>query len=153
FIRRLRRAGVSSPAIILTAAGDTKCKLDGLSTGADDFLAKPFLPKELFLRIGIALRRKHGSASFGYDRENGFFHRGADFFKLSETEQKIMEYLLDKSGEAASRHDIADFLGSSVRSVDVWVARLRRKIETDPKMPVYITTVRNVGYRLKKQAV
>ncbi|MDR1009480.1 MAG: response regulator transcription factor [Rickettsiales bacterium] len=158
FIRSLRQKGIHTPAIILSAADGRGSKLEGLATGADDFLPKPFIPKELLLRIAIILRRTgvtsaRGLVSFGlnsYDRESGILNRRGKLVRLTDTEKSAINMLLDRDGEPLSRYDMAQKLGLSARSVDVWIARLRQKVEDFPKMPEYIQTVRNIGYRFVK---
>ena len=149
FIRRLRARGDQTPAIILTAAGAKNSRLSGLKTGADDFLAKPFLPKELLLRIGIILKRAGAApAQSGYNPDTGEFSRGGKKVRLTGAEQKLVGCLLAKNGLPANRYEIAEAMKMDARSVDVWIARLRGKIEEDPKNPSRIITVRNVGYKM-----
>ena len=147
-----------TPVLILTARDQPTDRIEGLSLGADDYLAKPFEPQELVLRIGAILRRTgSGSAtprrlSLGgcmFDAERGELFRGEAPVRLTEAEAQLLKRLAKAPHAAVERH----LLGSggndeAGRAVDIQVTRLRRKIEADPKNPRYLQTVRGVGYML-----
>ena len=144
--------------IMLTAAGELDDKVEGLSIGADDYLAKPFEPKELLLRIEAILRRAgdkpvaQDKLTFGastFDLERGeLFHDGV-LVHLTEAESQLLKRLAANAHTPVDRLELArDTADASGRAVDIQVTRLRRKIEQDPKTPRYLQTVRGVGYML-----
>ncbi len=147
------------PIILLTARGMPEDRIRGLSIGADDYVAKPFEPAELTLRINAILRRTvtlHGEApesvAFGpytLNTVRGELTRDGAPVRLTEAEAALLRVLAARPGEVVSREDLAQRTGAGLdRSVDVQVTRLRRKIETDPRAPIYLQTVRGVGYKL-----
>jgi len=153
------------PILLLTAKGETGDRIEGLEAGADDYLTKPFEPKELLLRINAILRRIPQSdvpetapkvLSMGglrYDIERGEIWSGETLVRLTATEAQLMRIFAGQPGVALSRADLVDRLGrggggAQERAVDVQITRLRRKIETDPKQPRYLQTVRGAGYML-----
>ncbi|ETX27985.1 response regulator [Roseivivax isoporae] len=155
----------STPILLLTAKSETEDRIAGLEAGADDYLAKPFEPKELLLRINAILRRMPdpvGSAAapklltlgpIRYDIERGEMWRGEQQVRLTATESHLMRIFAAQPGEALSRTRLVEDLGrdrgqSQERAVDVQITRLRRKIEDDPKQPRYLQTVRGAGYML-----
>ena len=159
------REDMATPILLLTAKGETEDRIVGLEAGADDYLAKPFEPKELLLRINAILRRMPEQVaddgapkylSLGpirYDTERGEMWRGEDLVRLTSTEIQLMKVFAAKPGEALSRSQLVEELGrdrgqSQERAVDVQITRLRRKIEADPKQPRYLQTVRGAGYML-----
>jgi two-component system phosphate regulon response regulator OmpR len=158
------RARSATPILLLTAKSETSDRIAGLEAGADDYLAKPFEPKELLLRINAILRRAPQPVviklpkvlSFGavrYDADRGEMWRGADQVRLTATESALMRILAERPGEAISRAELVDELSrggeqTQERAVDVQITRLRRKVESDPKMPRYLQTVRGAGYML-----
>ncbi|MCP5036497.1 MAG: response regulator [Rhodobacteraceae bacterium] len=158
------RLKITTPILLLTAKGETQDRIAGLEAGADDYLAKPFEPKELLLRINAILRRVPQVATdtspkflhlgpVRYDIERGELWRGEDLVRLTATESMLMNILSDKPGEPVSRADLVEKLGrgedkAQERAVDVQITRLRRKIEEDPKQPRYLQTVRGAGYML-----
>lgn len=166
FAKELRTKGEDIPILMLTAMGDTDDRISGLESGADDYLSKPFEPRELVLRIESILKRAN-SLSNGLDIDDNQFLFGDFLFNtrteillqndttiaLTETERTILGLLVSTPGETVSRSDIADALSGShdnpinERSVDVQVNRLRQKIEADPKNPLFLQTVRGAGYR------
>ena len=161
------RGEISTPILLLTAKGETEDRIKGLEAGADDYLAKPFEPKELLLRINAILRRvPQGGADPGpkflhlgpvrYDIDRGELWRGDDPVRLTATENVLMGLLSERPGEPVSRSELVEKLGrgggtAQERAVDVQITRLRRKIEEDPKQPRYLQTVRGAGYMLVPQ--
>ncbi|WP_323765916.1 response regulator transcription factor [Marinovum sp.] len=162
--RDLRLAS-TTPILLLTAKGETEDRIAGLEAGADDYLVKPFEPKELLLRINAILRRMpeapENSAlpkllSLGplrYDIERGELWQGEEPVRLTATESQLMRIFAARPGEAVSRTQLVEDLGrdkgqSQERAVDVQITRLRRKLEADPKQPRYLQTVRGAGYML-----
>lgn len=164
FCKRLRDTR-SVPILLLTAKGETQNRIEGLEAGADDYLAKPFEPKELLLRINSILRRVPPSepadlapkvlhlGGLHYDVEKGAMWSGDQPIRLTATEAHLMRIFAAAPGEALSREKLVEDLGRSggqaqERAVDVQITRLRRKIEADPKQPRYLQTVRGSGYML-----
>jgi two-component system phosphate regulon response regulator OmpR len=154
-----------TPILLLTAKAETSDRIAGLEAGADDYLTKPFEPKELLLRINSILRRVPPSEAesvvpkvlhlgpLRYEMERGEMWHGEDLVRLTATEVQLMKIFSTTPGEAISREDLVDRLGRSggqaqERAVDVQITRLRRKLETDPKQPRYLQTVRGAGYML-----
>ena len=157
-LRKLRGRGSSVPVLMLTARGDPDDRIEGLSRGADDYMSKPFDPRELALRVDAILRRtggkpltpreiKLGPAMF--DMERLELTRDGKMQRLTEAEAQLLKTLAIHAHSAVERMslspDTADITG---RAVDVQVTRLRRKLEADPKNPRYLQTVRGVGYML-----
>ncbi|MBL3705200.1 response regulator [Sulfitobacter sp. BDSS02] len=164
-LTRALRETMTTPILLLTAKGETENRIAGLEAGADDYLAKPFEPKELLLRINAILRRMPetpaatGAPKFlnlgaiRYDVERGEMWQGEDLVRLTATESQLMKIFSACPGEAVSRTKLVEDLGrdrgqAQERAVDVQITRLRRKIETDPKQPRYLQTVRGAGYML-----
>ncbi len=162
--RDLRRS-MAVPILLLTAKGETGNRIEGLEAGADDYLVKPFEPRELLLRINAILRRvpqvraqdAPKSLQLGavrYDLDRGELWRGADLVRLTATEAALMRRFAAHPGSALNREALAgdmprDEAGNGhERAVDVQITRLRRKIEDDPKQPRYLQTVRGEGYML-----
>ena len=157
--RALRHEG-RVPVLLLTAMGEPEDRVNGLEQGADDYLSKPFEPRELVLRIRNLLQRRPAADAdsrevrFGgcrFDLDRGELFRGGDPIRLTAAEAGLLGSLAQKAGEAVSREELslsAQFSGS-VRNVDVQMTRLRRKIERDPRFPRYLQTVRGTGYVLK----
>ena len=164
FCKRLREDR-EVPILLLTAKNDTADRIAGLEAGADDYLAKPFEPKELLLRINSILRRVPPSepadvapkvlslGSYRYDVEKGTMWNGDTPVRLTATESQLMRIFSAQPGEPLSRSRLVEDLGrdggqAQERAVDVQITRLRRKIEADPKQPRYLQTVRGAGYML-----
>ncbi|WP_134015945.1 response regulator [Litoreibacter halocynthiae] len=164
FTRELRQTR-DTPILLLTAKGESNDRISGLEAGADDYLPKPFEPKELLLRINAILRRVPQSQevidvpktlSLGdirYDIERGEMWHGEDLIRLTATEVQLMKIFATRPGEPVSRAKLVEDLGrdrgqAQERAVDVQITRLRRKIEADPKQPRYLQTVRGSGYML-----
>ncbi len=150
------------PILLLTARGEPDDRIAGLEAGADDYLAKPFEPRELVLRLNSILRRAPPPASaepprtlklgrWTYHPERDELRAGDEILRLTTAEAALMRVLAAAPGTVLSREDLtgrADIDGNA-RSVDVQVTRLRRKIEDDPRQPRYLHTVRGGGYTLR----
>ncbi len=164
FTRTLREE-LDTAILLLTARGETDDRISGLEAGADDYLAKPFEPKELLLRINAILRRvpkeeaahvlpkKLRLGEVNYDVERGEMWRDEALVRLTATESQLMRIFSASVGEAVTRTFLIEQLGrdrdqAQERAVDVQITRLRRKIEADPKQPRYLQTVRGAGYML-----
>jgi len=155
FARSLRSES-QVPILMLTARAEPEQRIEGLETGVDDYLAKPFDPRELLLRVSNVLRRG-GTAPAGEVRMGDFiFHvtrgelkRDGETVRLTERERDLLRYFAQRPGMPVSRHELAkDADSGGERAVDVQINRLRRKIENDPANPVYLQTVRGKGYIL-----
>ena len=153
------RAGSAVPILMLTAKGEAEDRIRGLEHGADDYLAKPFEPRELLLRVSALLRRAAPPAAKAiaevrmgdcvYDPERGQLKRKGKPVHLTSSESALLQFFAANAGRSFSRADLCARLGVALeRSIDVQVTRLRRKIEEDPKLPLYLQTVRGVGYVL-----
>ena len=160
-LTRWLRQEERAPVLLLTAMGDTEHRIAGLECGADDYLAKPFDPRELTLRINAILRRAHepvvatdSEVCFGpfcFDLNRDELRKGDDFVRLTAAEASLLKALARQRGVAVSRDHLtaeSPMIGTA-RAIDVQVTRLRRKIEQDPKFPRYLQAVRGVGYILK----
>ena len=160
------RARIDTPILLLTARGETSDRITGLESGADDYLPKPFEPRELLLRIAAILRRVPAAAAAApkfltlgalrYDTEKGDLWQGEAPVRLTGTEQALLRRLAASRGQPVSRAQLIEDMGrgggeepdNSERAVDVQITRLRRKIEPDPREPRYLQTVRGTGYML-----
>jgi two-component system phosphate regulon response regulator OmpR len=159
----------ATPILLLTAKGDAENRIEGLEAGADDYLSKPFEPKELLLRINAVLRRvpKPSDDSdvpqvlhlgpIRYDLERGEMWQGANPVRLTATEAALMRIFAAQPNQPISRTALVGLLNRDKgggadpmqdRAVDVQITRLRRKLETNPKQPRYLQTVRGAGYML-----
>ena len=159
FLVRLRQENMV-PVIMLTAMGDVEDRIAGLESGADDYVSKPFEPKELLLRIGSVLKRvpvekteaqKLDLGLFVFDMQSKeLISKQGDILHITPVEQSLLQILGAKSGQVFSREKLADMLGGeqSPRSIDVQITRLRKKIEKDSKNPRYLQTSRGKGYML-----
>jgi two-component system, OmpR family, phosphate regulon response regulator OmpR len=156
---RAIRAGSGVPILMLTARDEKESRIKGLEIGADDYLAKPFEPRELSLRIASILRRARPpsaappeSVRFGpfvFHLARGELRRGEEAIRLTDREREMLRILAVSVGEAVPRQALAgNGEAVSERTVDVQVNRLRRKIERDPANPLLVQTVRGLGYRL-----
>jgi two-component system phosphate regulon response regulator OmpR len=149
----------SVPILILTARDETENRIKGLELGADDYLAKPFEPRELSLRIANIFKRARAETAtavesirfgpFVFHLERGELRCGDDILHLTDREREMLRLLAEHPGETVARMALAGNGGSaSERAVDVQINRLRRKIERDPGNPLIVQTVRGIGYRL-----
>ena len=147
------------PVLLLTAMAETQDRINGLEAGADDYLAKPFDPRELVLRIQSILRRTQQSepvrplVSFGdyqFDLQQGRLLRSGEAFPMTTGEMQLLKTLAEQAGQPVTRVTLAQALGggASERSVVVQITRLRKKLETDSSRPYFIQTVRGSGYML-----
>ncbi len=164
-LTRSLRETLETPILLLTAKGETEDRIAGLEAGADDYLAKPFEPKELLLRINAILRRMPepepeniapkmlNLGTIRYDIERAELMQGDQLVRLTATEVQLMRIFSENLREPVSRTKLVEDLGrdkgqAQERAVDVQITRLRRKIEADPKQPRYLQTVRGEGYML-----
>ena len=164
-LTRELRETIDTPILLLTARNEVEDRISGLEAGADDYLPKPFEPKELLLRIHAILRRMPEVAppedtpkmlSLGatrYDVQKGELWDGDTQIRLTSTESELMRIFSKNIGQALSRMDLVTQMGredgnSQDRAIDVQITRLRKKIETNPKQPRYLQTVRGSGYML-----
>ena len=160
FLRQLRLSNNQTPVILLTAMGDAEDRINGLELGADDYIPKPFEPKELVLRINNILKRavqvKEQSSKLlfhgiTYDLDKGEL-RDTDgkIIHITPVERTLLTLLGRKTGDVHTREELAEILGvaENLRTVDVQITRLRKKIEKDTKNPRYLQTVRGKGYML-----
>lgn len=160
------RSRLTVPILLLTARAETEDRIQGLEAGADDYLAKPFDPKELLLRINAILRRVPEAEPASavpkvlhlgqrrYDLDRGELWEGTQLIRLTGTEEQLMRLFAARPGEALSRAHLVAELGrdgdaAQERAVDVQITRLRRKLELDPKQPRFLQTIRGEGYMLK----
>lgn len=147
------------PVILLTARAEANSRIEGLEAGADDYLAKPFDPRELVLRINNILKRSttldapkieqimFGPFNFSIARRE--LRKGGEIIHLTDREQDMMVLFATRNGETIARHELVEADAEvGERTIDVQINRLRRKIEEDPANPVYLQTVRGIGYRL-----
>ncbi len=157
----LRQAGNNVPILMLSARSEIEDRIGGLSAGVDDYLSKPFEPRELLLRIKAILKRHSlgepeaqsvSDVSFGrfvFNLVRGELRRDGEIVHLTTRERDILRTLAQRAGQPVSRSDIIEpTQEDSNRAVDVQINRLRRKIEDQPAMPIYLQTVRGHGYTL-----
>jgi two-component system phosphate regulon response regulator OmpR len=160
--RTIRRTS-ELPVLLLTARGATEDRIRGLESGADDYLVKPFEPRELLLRITRILRRTRSTAEngttaelvrfgpFAFDARNAELRRGEEPIHLTTGEAALLRVLAEQPGAVISRAELGArgrIVGSD-RAVDVQIVRLRRKLEADPRQPRWLVTVRGEGYALR----
>jgi two-component system phosphate regulon response regulator OmpR len=148
---------IDTPIILLTAKGEAEDRVGGLEIGADDYLPKPFEPKELILRIKNILNKTKKNNqkriiefdSIKIDLNKLLIIKNSNKFKINNTEKIILEKMINNPGKTFSREDIGKLIDlNKERSIDVIITRLRKKIETNPKNPKYLQTLRGVGYVL-----
>jgi len=156
FIRENKKS-IQTPIILLTAKGETNDRVEGLEIGADDYLPKPFEPKELILRIKNILNKTKNDSkkriiefdSIKINLNKLLIIKNGDEFKINNTEKTILEKMINDPGKTFSREEIRKLINlDKERSVDVIITRLRKKIEVDPKNPKYLQTLRGAGYVL-----
>ncbi len=157
-LARFIRTSSAVPIIMLTARHEADARIEGLQIGADDYVAKPFEPRELVLRIGNILKRsappplvKTESVAFGpyiYHLERGELRQGDDVIHLTDREREMLRILAAAPGETVPRGELTGGGTVNERAVDVQINRLRRKIERDPANPLFLQAVRGIGYRL-----
>jgi two-component system phosphate regulon response regulator OmpR len=158
FARAMRAAADDVPILMLTARDAAESRIKGLEIGADDYMSKPFEPRELSLRIANILKRAQPAApapaesvSFGpfvFHIGRAELRRGEDVIRLTDREREMLRVLAATPGETVPRMALANGTTVSERAVDVQVNRLRRKIERNPANPLFVQTVRGIGYRL-----
>jgi two-component system phosphate regulon response regulator OmpR len=148
---------INTPIILLTAKGEADERIEGLEVGADDYLPKPFEPKELVLRIRNILNKTKNKNEKRFikfdnikiDLNKLTIIKNKNEFKINNTEKIILEKMINAPGETFSRESIGNLINiDKERSVDVIITRLRKKIEIDPKNPKYLQTIRGTGYVL-----
>ena len=148
---------IKTPILLLTAKGEPSERIEGLEVGADDYLTKPFEPKELILRINNILQKTQSLEikrviEFGnirVDLRKQFIYKNDLSIKINNTEKMILEKMINTPGKIYKREEIADLINlDKERSIDVIVTRLRKKIEESPKNPKYLQTIRGEGYVL-----
>ena len=162
FTKDLRKKN-NVPVLMLTAMGEVENRIAGLESGADDYLSKPFEPKELLLRIKSILRRvprldnaaslqseKLKLGSCEYDTEAGELYKNGEKVRLTPAEAALLKVFANGVGRILSREDVIKNTSdeNNLRTIDVQIARLRNKIENDPKVPKYLQTIRGKGYIL-----
>jgi two-component system phosphate regulon response regulator OmpR len=159
--RSLRAEGSSLPILLLTARGEVNDRITGLESGADDYLSKPFEPRELLLRVASILRRSPREepvpspelrlGAFVWDLGRSELRQDGQPVHLTQAERDLLSILAEAAGQGVARDDLAARTGNAAnpRTIDVQVTRLRKKIEDDPKMPRYLQTVRGMGYMLR----
>lgn len=148
------------PALFLTALSEAENRIDGLETGADDYMSKPFEPRELILRIRNILDRRQSTPAdttlitfgdFTYDLKTNILSVGGKRVHITTAEQELVRCFVENTNQTLSREDISSMLGGRMkgRSIDVAIARLRTKIEADPRFPVLLQTIRGAGWQLR----
>ena len=158
-LARFLRTTSAVPIIMLTARHEAENRIEGLQIGADDYVAKPFEPRELVLRIGNILKRAAPApsttveqVSFGayvFHLERGELRQGEESIHLTDRERDMLRALAQAGGETVPRGDLTGGgVNVNERAVDVQINRLRRKIERDPASPLFLQAVRGIGYRL-----
>jgi two-component system phosphate regulon response regulator OmpR len=153
-------AQIELPILLLTALGESDDRVNGLSAGADDYLVKPFDPRELLLRIATILRRAAPPppsrvplrfGPFTFDAERVVLWRGEERVHLTDAELSLLQVLAEQPGVPVSREELGrrSRVSGSDRAIDTQIARLRRKLEPDPRRPLHLLTKRGEGYVLK----
>jgi two-component system, OmpR family, phosphate regulon response regulator OmpR len=157
-LARSLRVSSPVPIIMLTARAEAEARIEGLQIGADDYVAKPFEPRELVLRIANILKRAMPApaplveeVAFGpyiFHLERGELRQGDEMLKLTDREREMLRILAAVPGETVPRGALTGGDSVNERAVDVQINRLRRKIERDPTNPLFLQAVRGIGYRL-----
>ena len=151
------KAKLNTPIILLTAKGEASERVEGLEIGADDYLPKPFEPKELVLRINNILKKTNKNnqkrviefGSIKIDLNKLFIIKGTQNIKINNTEKIILEKMINLPGKIFTREEIGSLIDlDKERSIDVIITRFRKKIEENPKNPKYLQTIRGEGYVL-----
>ena len=165
FTKGLRQTRCDLPVLLLTALGESQDRIAGLETGADDYLPKPFEPRELVLRLNAILRRVPAKVTIAstfrigrwiYNLDLNELVDGQETLRLTAVEGNLLLALAGRGGAPVNRDELASLCGledSGDRTIDVQVTRLRRKIEDDSRTPRYLLTVRGTGYRLLTEDV
>ena len=161
FLKEIRQKSLI-PTLMLTAMSNPEDRLDGLEYGADDYMTKPFEPRELLLRIQNILKRRPENLKntnvdntrfgpFSFNQKSLNLYKNDILVHLTTSEQKLLNCFCKFPNKAFSRDDINGSLGGNIetRSIDVAIARIRRKIEDDQRYPVYLQTVRGIGWMLQ----
>lgn len=161
-VRAMRADGHEAPVLMLTALSETDHRIEGLTAGSDDYLSKPFDARELLLRVQSLLRRRgpppeplieqvtFGPFTFHIARRE--LRRDGEPVRLTDRERDIMVAFAGKLGDTIARHELTGGDDVGERTIDVQINRLRRKLEADPSNPVWLQTVRGIGYRLATEA-
>ena len=162
FLKYIRQ-NYSIPVLMLSAMNETKNRIIGFEIGADDYLGKPFEPKELLLRIEAILRRteenklvikdSNNLIQFGnilYDPESSIIWKNKNKITLTSKENELLNILINDAGKTIDRYILVNNLKLGARGIDITISRLRKKIEKNPKVPSYIITIRGEGYTLPK---
>ena len=158
-LARFIRTSSSVPILMLTARHEAEARIEGLQIGADDYVAKPFEPRELALRINNILKRaappvqaaaveKIAFGTYVYHLDRGELRQGEEVIHLTDREREMLRILSETPGETVPRSALTGNGSVNERAVDVQINRLRRKIETDPANPLFLQAVRGIGYRL-----
>ena len=154
---QVNKDNLDTPIILLTAKGQADERVEGLETGADDYLSKPFEPKELLLRIKNILEKTKKNdlkriiefENIKIDLNKQLIFKKGEEFKINNTEKIILEKMINNPGKTFSRENIGNLINlDKERSIDVIITRLRKKIEIDPKNPKFLQTIRGTGYVL-----
>lgn len=160
FTKSLKTEKFETPILMLTAMGDVDNRIMGLELGADEYLGKPFEPKELLLRIHAILRRVNSEkksqeneiqiGAFHFNLSKKSLRKGNETIPLTTTESNMMKVLVDHVGQEISREYLMELIGvqTTTRTIDVQITRLRKKLEQNPKKPKFLQTIRNKGYIL-----
>lgn len=160
YTRSLRDAGDETPVLLLTALGEADDRISGLESGADDYLPKPFEPRELLLRLQAVLKRSGAYAKKTRRFRIGTWVYNPDYktlqdddktISLTGVEDKLLNVLAERSGQVVSREELEKLcdIEEGSRTLDVQITRLRKKIEVDSRTPHYIQTVRGKGYMIR----
>lgn len=157
-LARFIRTSSSVPIVMLTARHEAEARIEGLQIGADDYVAKPFEPRELALRINNILKRtappqvttieKIAFGPYVFHLDRGELRQGEEVIHLTDREREMLRILADSQGETVPRAALTGNGSVNERAVDVQINRLRRKIENDPANPLFLQAVRGIGYRL-----
>lgn len=158
FSKRLKKNGNAAPIVMLTALSEPEDKIKGLEAGANDYITKPFEPRELLLRINNLIsfhnlyRKEHELIRFGsshFNLRTKELIKDRQPVKLSSSELSLLQLFIEAQNSTITREELSDKMGSAnLRSIDVQIVRLRNKIEDDPKNPKFLKTIRNQGYVL-----